>query len=80
MTPLKQKTKDRLTVIGILSLEAILLIDAVNNFYLYAYERSAYFLIHAIMSSIGSVVLFAIIVLLLIGYLDKRKVLKSFKK
>jgi hypothetical protein len=80
MTSLKQKTKDRLTVIGILALEAILLIDAINNFYLYTHQRTAYFLIHAILSSIGSVVLLAIIVLLLIGYLDKRKVLKSFKK
>jgi len=80
ITPLKQKTKDRLTVIGILALEPILIVDAINNFYLYANLKTAYYLIHAILSTTGAVVLLAIIILLLIGYLDKRKVLMSFKK
>ena len=80
ITPLKQKTKDRLTVIGILALESILIIDAINNFYLYAHLKTAYYLIHAILSTTGTVVLSAILILLLIAYLDKRKVLMSFKK
>ena len=80
ITPLKQKTKDRLTVIGTLALESILIIDAINNFYLYAHLKTAYYLIHAILSTAGTVVLFAILILLLIAYLDKRKVLMSFKK
>ena len=80
ITPLKQKTKDRLTVIGTLALESILIIDAINNFYLYAQLKTAYYLIHAVLSTTGTVVLFAILILLLIAYLDKRKILMSFKK
>jgi hypothetical protein len=80
ITQLKQKNNDRLIVIGILALESILIIDAINNFYLYANLKTAYYLIHAILSTIGTVVLLAFIILLLIGYLDKRKVLMSFKK
>jgi hypothetical protein len=37
-------------------------------------------LIHAILSTIGTIVLLAIIILIIIAYLDKRKVLMSFKK
>jgi uncharacterized membrane protein YidH (DUF202 family) len=78
--PLKQKTKDRLTVIAILAIEIILILDAINNFYQYAHLKAVYYLIHAILSTIGVVVFLVIIILLLIAYLDKRKVLMSFKK
>jgi len=57
-----------------------LIIDAINNFYLYVHLKTAYYLIHAILSTTGTVVLLAILILLLIAYLDKRKVLMSFKK
>jgi hypothetical protein len=80
MTPLKQKTKDRLIVIGLLALESGLIYDSIVNFYQYALLRTAYYLILAVLSTIGSAIFLVILMLLLVGYLEKRKVLISFKK
>ncbi len=80
ITPLKQKTKDRLAVIGILALETWLIYDSIVNFYQYALLKTAYYLILAVLSTVGTAIFLVIIILLLIGYLDKRKVLMSFKK
>ena len=80
MSLLKQKTKDRLAVIGILALESVLIYDSIVNFYQYALLKTAYYLILAVLSTIGTAIFLVILILLLIGYLDKRKVLMSFKK
>jgi len=58
----------------------MLIIDSINNFSLYAHLKTPYYFIHAILSTIGSIIFLALIILLLVGYLAKRKVLMSFKK
>jgi hypothetical protein len=54
--------------------------DSIVNFYQFALLRTAYYLILAVLSTFGAAVFLAIIIMLLMGYLDKRKVLMSFKK
>jgi hypothetical protein len=67
-------------VIGVLALETWLIYDVIVNFYDFAVKGTAYYLILAVLSTFGAAVFMVIIILLLIGYLDKRKVLNSFKK
>ncbi len=78
--PLKQKTKDRLTVIGILALESGFIYNLIVNFYQYILLKKPFYLILAILSTIGTAILLVFIILILMSYLDKRKVLKSFQK
>jgi uncharacterized membrane protein len=78
--PLKQKTKDQLTVIGVVALESGFIYDLVVNFYKYILLKMLYNLILAILSTIGTSVLLVFITLIFISYLDKRKVLRSFPK
>lgn len=80
MTSLKQKTKDRLTVIGILALDVFFFFGAVNNFYRYIFLKKYIDIYLAIFSTILAAVFTAYLVGILIGYLDKRKLLKSFQK
>ena len=78
--PLKQKTKDRLTVIGLLALESFFIFGSISNFYRYIFLKIYLDIFLAIFSTIGAVLLFVFIIVILISYLDKRKVLKSFQK
>lgn len=78
--PLKQKTKDRLTVIGILALESGFIYDSIDNFYKYILLKMPFNLLLAILSTFGTAILLVFIILILISYLDKRKVLRSFQK
>ena len=78
--PLKQKTKDRLTVIGILALESAFIYGSISNFYGYIFLKISLDLFLAVPSTIASAILFVFIIVILISYLDKRKVLRSFQK
>ena len=78
--PLNQKTKDRLTVIGILALEALFIFGSISNFYRYIFLKIYLDIFLAIFSTIGAAILLVFIILILESYLDKRKVLKSFQK
>ena len=80
ITPLNQKTKDRLAVIGLLALEAFFIFGATSNFYRYIFLKIYIDIYLAIISTIGTVIVLAFLILILIGYLDRRKILKSFKK
>lgn len=78
--PQTQKTKDRLAVTGLLALEAFFVFGAVSNFYGYAVLKKSIDIYLAAISMVGTTILLAFLVVLLISYLDKRKVLKSFEK
>ena len=78
--PLKQKTKDRLIVIGLLALETGLIYNVVINFYNYVVKGMWYFLVLAILASVGTAVLFVYLLVILFSYLAKREVLRSFQK
>ena len=78
--PLNQKTKDRLAVIGMLALEAFFIFGSVSNFYRYIFLKIYLDIFLAIFSTIGAAIVFVFIIVILISYLDKRKVLKSFQK
>ena len=78
--PLKQKNKDRLVVIGLLALETGLIYNVVINFYNYVVKGMWYFLVLAILASVGTAVLFVYLLVILFSYLAKRKVLRSFQK
>ena len=69
-----------MAVAGILALESGLIYDTIVNFYQYALLKTAYYLILAVLSTFGAAFFLGIIIMLLMGYLDKRKVLMSFKK
>ena len=80
ITSLNQKTKDRLTVIAVLALEAFFIFGSVSNFYRYSVLKIGIDLYLAIFSTILALILLVFIIVLVISYLDKRKVLESFKK
>ena len=80
MKPLDQKSKDRLTVIGLLALEALFIFGAVSNFYRYILLGISVDIVLAVLSTVGTVFLTVYLVVLLVSYLDKRKLLKSFEK
>ncbi len=80
ITTLNQKNKDRLAVIGLLALEAFFIFGAASNFYGYIVLKINIDIYLAIISTIGTVILLAFLIVLLISYLDKRKVLKSFQE
>jgi hypothetical protein len=80
MAPLTQKTKDRLAVIALLALEAFFIFGAVSNFYRYYILKISFDIYLAIISMIGTTGVLVFLVVILISYLDKRKVLKSFQK
>jgi len=80
ITPLNQKTKDRLAVTGLVALEAFFVFGAVSNFYRYIFLKISIDLYLAIFSTILMVILLAFLMVILISYLDKRKVLNTFKK
>ena len=78
--PLNQKSKDRLAVAGLLALEAFFIFGAVSNFYGYIVLKKGIDIYLAAISMVGTTILLAFLILLLISYIDKRKVLKSFQK
>ena len=80
MKPLDQKSKDRLTVIGLLALEALFIFGAVSNFYRYILLGISVDIVLAVLSTVGTVFLTVYLAVLLVSYLDKRKLLKSFEK
>ncbi len=80
MKQLNQKTKDRLSVIGILALEAFFVFGAVSNYYRYFFLKINIDIYLAVFSTALALILLIFIIILLISYLDKRKFLKSFQK
>ena len=80
MVSLNQKTKDRLTVIGVLALEGFFVFGSISNFYRYVFLRIYLDIYLAVFSTIGAAILLIFIMAILVSYLDKNKVLKSFKK
>jgi hypothetical protein len=80
MAPLTQKTKDRLAVLGLLALEAFFIFGAVSNFYRYYVLKISIDIYLAAISMVGTAAVLVFLVVILISYLDKRKVLKSFPK
>ena len=80
MKQLNQKTKERLSVVGILALEAFFVFGAVSNYYRYFFLKIYIDIYLAVFSTALAVILLIFIVILLISFLDKRKFLKSFQK
>ncbi len=80
MKSLTQKTKDRLAVIGILALEAFFVFGSVSNFYRFVFLKIYLDIFLAIFSTVGAGIIFVFILVILLSYLDKRKVLNSFRK
>jgi len=52
----------------------------VSNFYGYIFLKIYIDVYLAFISTVGTIILLAFLIVLLISYLDKRKVLKSFQK
>jgi hypothetical protein len=69
-----------LTVIGLLALEAFFVFGAVSNFYRYIFLQIFYDLFLAVLSTVGTAILLVFLIAILMSYLDKRKVLRSFQK
>jgi len=63
-----------------LALEALFIFGAVSNFYRYFILEIYVDIYLAVPSAIGAIILFAFIIIIFISFLDKRKVLNSFKK
>jgi hypothetical protein len=61
-------------------LEAFFIFGATSNFYGYIVLKIYIDIYLAIISTIGTVILLAFLIVILISYLDKRRVLKSFQK
>ena len=80
MKQLNQKTKERLSVVGILALEAFFVFGAISNYYRYFFLKIYIDIYLAVFSTALAAILLIFIVILLISFLDKRKFLKSFQK
>ena len=80
MKQLNQKTKERLSVVGILALEAFFVFGAISNYYRYFFLKISIDIYLAVFSTALAAILLIFIVILLISFLDKRKFLKSFQK
>ncbi|HKM60457.1 MAG TPA: hypothetical protein VJY36_06255 [Candidatus Bathyarchaeia archaeon] len=78
--PLNQITKDRLVVIGLLALEVGFVYNVVVNFYHYLVKGMLYNLVLGVLATLGTVILFVYLIVILVSYLEKRKVLRSFQK
>lgn len=78
--PLNQKTKDRLVVTGLLALEAFFIFGAVSNFYGYYFLKISIDIYLAMISMVGTTILLAFLIVIVISYREKRKILKSFQK
>ena len=63
-----------------LALESGFIYNVVVNFYNYVIKGMWYFLVLGILASIGTVILFVFLIVILVSYLDKRKLLRSFQK
>jgi len=62
------------------ALETGFIYNVVINFYNYAVKGMWYFLVLAILASVGTAILVVYLLVILFTYLDKRKVLKSFQE
>jgi len=60
-------------------LEAFFIFGATSNFYRYIVLKIYIDIYLAIISTIGMVILLAFLIVILMSYLDRRKVLKSFQ-
>jgi uncharacterized membrane protein len=78
--PLKQKTKDRLAVVGLLALESFFVFGSASNFYRYLFLGVFIDIFLAVFSTILAAILLVFLTVLLVSYLDKRKILKTFQK
>jgi len=78
--PLNQITKDRLVVIGLLALEVGFVYNVVVNFYHYLVKGMLYNLVLGVLATLGTVILFVYLIVILVSFLDKRKVIRSFQK
>ena len=65
---------------GILGLDALFIFGAVSNFYRYIFLKIFVDVLLAVFSTVGTAIFTVYLVVLLISYLDKRKLLNSFKK
>jgi len=65
---------------GILVLESLFIFGSISNFYRYLFLQIYLDIYLAVFSTIGALILFIFIIAILVSYLDKRKVLKSFQK
>jgi hypothetical protein len=63
-----------------LALESFFVFGAVSNFCRYIFLKIYLDLFLAVFSMIGTAILLVFLIALLIGYLDKRKVVKSFRE
>jgi hypothetical protein len=63
-----------------LALEAGFIYNLVVNFYRYALLSRLYNLVLGVLAAIGTVILLVYLIVILLSYLDKRKVLKDFQK
>ncbi len=63
-----------------LALEALFIFGSVSNFYRYIFLKIPLDIYLAIFSTVGAAILLIFIIAVLMSYLDKRKVLKSFQK
>ena len=63
-----------------LALEAFFIFGSISNFYRYIYLKIQLDIYLAIVSTAGASILLVFLVAFLVIFLDKRKVLRSFKK
>lgn len=80
MSSLSQKTKDRLAVVGLLGLEAFFIFGAVSNFYRYIVLGIYLDVFLAAVSTALTAIITVYLVVILLTYLDKQKVLRSFQQ
>jgi len=78
--PLTQKTKDRLIVLAALAMEVYFVYGSINGLYNYIYLNKTIELYLGIFSIILAAILLVFLIMILVSYLDKRRVLNSFKK
>jgi hypothetical protein len=64
----------------LIALETGLVYNVVINFYNYAVKGMWYFLALAVLATVGTVVFLVYLIVILITYLDKRRVVKSFQE
>lgn len=80
ISSLDQKTKDRLAVIGLLGLEAFFIFGAVSNFYGYIVLKVYLDIFLATVSTVLTAIITVYLIVILLTYINKQKVIKSFQK
>ncbi len=77
---IKQKTKDRLIVLGAVIAEIVLAYSAVNNFYWFFLYKIPLNIIMAIPPAIGASMISIYLAVVLAFYISRHNILRSFKK